>query len=594
MTHNPSDPKFFDRTLYRQPFFPLGLALFAVFFIFYNIQPESQSFSQITANVKQNLFKDRETHWHQSVHSFSRFKWDKHKKYESSSIEDEGLEDLSIQRLDESEDSTTIENQIEEETSEAAESNTIISTEPSIDYSNKVISETVPDNIVLNTTTASVEKIQITDSTQSSSNISSVPNNNILNPNLPYILFYKTHKTGSSSVQNVLMRLALKYKSPILWAKGDGTGIGYPRKFTFDMVRNAPHSVKMHCNHVNPSEKLIEMFPEQKDMKKDNKKLFQFTIMREPLGLMKSAYNYFESTGASPCLGKSGTLKNYLDNFSKFSAIKSYHPFCKNAVAFDLGYRNDVTDLKSIKNIINELDQKLDLVLILEYYWESMILMKEALGLTLEDVVSFKLNRAVSRPSKINISEEEEPKYRKLVQEYIKVDSMLYDHFKLKFEKKMDALGLDYINHQVEQLKDITNKKFNQCGVYEVIPASQYGGFLPSQNLPANKIPWHPPNVKITSLLLNMKKEDDEELYEDCLKRTLPELKMGKFTRESQYADGLIIEPKRYGVAGFKGRKRRAQNEKKILTKQEIMYDLYEKGLYTPEIWPVDLDIPTG
>ena len=91
-----------------------------------------------------------------------------------------------------------------------------------------------------------------------------------------------------------------------------------------------------------------------------------------------------------------------------------------------------------------------------------------------------------------------------------------------------------------------------------------------------------------------MKKEDDEELYEDCLKRTLPELKMGKFTRESQYADGLIIEPKRYGVAGFKGRKRRAQNEKKILTKQEIMYDLYEKGLYTPEIWPVDLDIPTG
>ena len=49
--------------------------------------------------------------------------------------------------------------------------------------------------------------------------------------NAPNIIFHKTHKTGSSSIQNIMYRLGLKHRMPILWGKHGGTGIGYPASF---------------------------------------------------------------------------------------------------------------------------------------------------------------------------------------------------------------------------------------------------------------------------------------------------------------------------------------------------------------------------
>lgn len=43
------------------------------------------------------------------------------------------------------------------------------------------------------------------------------------------IIFYKTHKTGSSSIQNIIYRLALKHNLPIIWDKSTGnTDLRYP------------------------------------------------------------------------------------------------------------------------------------------------------------------------------------------------------------------------------------------------------------------------------------------------------------------------------------------------------------------------------
>lgn len=91
------------------------------------------------------------------------------------------------------------------------------------------------------------------------------------------------------------------------------------------------------------------------------------------------------------------------------------------------------------------------------------------------------------------------------------------------------------------------------------IPKGSNGGFTKDQNIPANKIPWHPPGIRIKTLLTNSTKMEAyaekfnvglEILQTDCLHKTLPELKMVRLVKESQIADGTIITQDCQGSRG--------------------------------------------
>ena len=62
-----------------------------------------------------------------------------------------------------------------------------------------------------------------------------------------YILFTKTHKTGSSTIQNILMRYALQHDKKLLWSKFISpannqrqlTSLHYPEHFKTNMALRA-------------------------------------------------------------------------------------------------------------------------------------------------------------------------------------------------------------------------------------------------------------------------------------------------------------------------------------------------------------------
>ena len=67
-----------------------------------------------------------------------------------------------------------------------------------------------------------------------------------------------------------------------------------------------------------------------------------------------------------------GTLKNFIINNEKYTN-NTRQAFCKNHNFFDLGFNAFITnDSKLIENI-EYLSKSLDLVMILEYYHESII-----------------------------------------------------------------------------------------------------------------------------------------------------------------------------------------------------------------------------
>ena len=210
---------------------------------------------------------------------------------------------------------------------------------------------------------------------------------------LPIIIFFKTHKTGSSSIQNILYRLALKHKKSILWGASDQTSsIRYPEFFDKRNVINEVGTAEIAANHVIPIdkngsfEKFYQMF-KTKTKNKKKTKIFKFTIIRHPLGLLKSNYNYWYNVkNPGACFRQSKTFNQFLTNYQNYSFKQFFDrntdwgDFCQNSMSFDLGYDWEVegnnNNERQIENIIENLDKELDLVLILERYWESVILLR--------------------------------------------------------------------------------------------------------------------------------------------------------------------------------------------------------------------------
>ena len=335
---------------------------------------------------------------------------------------------------------------------------------------------------------------------------------------------------------------------PIIWSSNDheSTSLDYPARFEESLSLNNRYTVEMSCNHLGYSDKLLKMFP--KDYRK-NHNLFQFTIIREPLEMINSIYHYYKHFADYRCFQNSNNFSDFLINYDSYIAdIGVGFPLCKNGVAYDLGYRDDEDE--AIFEMINDLDRKMDLVLILEYYWESMVLLKYALDLSTSDVIAFKLNRAVVNENAILKNERptELQKYQKLVHKNFPADTAIYNFFRKRFLSKIQTFGMDKMKVEVDILKQATRNEYEKCQVFEVIPLGKNGDFLPEQKVPENKIPWHPPNVRISSLLFNFSRSDDPNFYENCLYKTLPELKMGALVKKYQLEEGIV---KRRTLSGW-------------------------------------------
>ena len=404
----------------------------------------------------------------------------------------------------------------------------------------------------------------------------------------PNIIFHKTHKTGSTSIQNIMFRLGLKHKLPILWGKFPGTTIGYPSDFTTDMVINKEKTARISTNHMRTTSQLMKFF----DQKKWD--TFQFTILRHPYSAMKSAYLYYgpeitcfyNSKNFSDFINRYDELsrKNH-DGIAKSERIYNKKAFCQNFLSYDLGYAKDLYWIEDkpayqasqyesaklkfknkqtkayLNSTITKLDEQMNLVLILEHYWESIILLKEALNLEYEDVTAFKMNRAIpADPSTLGF-DSSNPKiveqYKQKIEQYLPIDTAIYNHFYQVFLQKWYNYGQLKMKQEVAKLKKLTENEEKSCKVTEVVPQGK-DFFTPSQHIPQNKIPWHPVGVKITTLLIDVDQNENPELYERCLQMTLPELKMGARTKKMQREDGYLVVKEQFEP------KKQVQNKKNV------------------------------
>ena len=192
--------------------------------------------------------------------------------------------------------------------------------------------------------------------------------------------------------------LRLKHEIKIILPKNNGNRFYWPHPFKKEMIKpfddfpETNSSVTFPAiiaNHLRASQELYDTFPKAK----------KITIIRDIPSLYESSFGYMKATSAP--YKKAGAIEKFYENPMSFYNEKNpagpegADVFARNHVAFDLGL--PWTDKDKVEESIEHLDETLDLVLLSDYFKESMVLLRKELCWEWDDVLFFVTNQRSER-----------------------------------------------------------------------------------------------------------------------------------------------------------------------------------------------------
>lgn len=187
------------------------------------------------------------------------------------------------------------------------------------------------------------------------------------------------------------------------------------------------------------------------------------TIIREPVSNVESAFGFYRDQEPfeqwMPTIAANDRIEKFYENPTAFFKTDTdWFYRSKNQMIFDMGYDVSRDDAAYIQNAINELDGFFDLVLLTDYFDESLVLLKAEMCWDWEDVayVKFKMR---TEEAKSTIT----PQLSDRIRNWNKADVALYDHFNKTFWRKVEAYGYDKLQTDLVTLKDEIKKAENQC-----------------------------------------------------------------------------------------------------------------------------------
>ncbi|KAM4040790.1 galactose-3-O-sulfotransferase 2-like [Anomaloglossus baeobatrachus] len=270
------------------------------------------------------------------------------------------------------------------------------------------------------------------------------------------IFFLKTHKTASSSIMNILFRYG-EFHNLTFAFPTEGASYAYANFFKTSFVNGFSDQSKkifnIMCHHLR-----FDYTEIKKVMPEDT---FYFTILRNPISQMESSFSYFKDFTA---FKNATNLDDFLQNSKIFYKDTKDISFFKNLLTFDLGFELDGSPGQSVL-AWHAMDNIFDLVIITEYYDESLILLKDALCWSFYDVLSFPLNSRSNNTRKTLTLETQEK-----VKSWNRLDWEMYTYFNNSFWKRVQTFGVERMERELKELKRIKTVMFDKCLEGEVDP----------------------------------------------------------------------------------------------------------------------------
>ncbi|XP_064620871.1 galactose-3-O-sulfotransferase 2-like [Lineus longissimus] len=184
------------------------------------------------------------------------------------------------------------------------------------------------------------------------------------------------------------------------------------------------------------------------------------TSLREPYAQFKSMYNYYQvgkiSTAGEGQAGYDKFMKN-IERYDEIykSAAQKRERYCvpdgfsmsKNLMSFilglPLGYPPGTKDLtgyrRTASKLIKTTVKQFDLILILEYFHESLVMLKRLMRWNTKDIL-YKSGNVLKYDHKHDSSFE----YRKIYRQWSELDFLLYDYANKTFWQKVSETGKNF------------------------------------------------------------------------------------------------------------------------------------------------------
>ncbi|XP_074449127.1 galactose-3-O-sulfotransferase 2-like [Larus michahellis] len=335
------------------------------------------------------------------------------------------------------------------------------------------------------------------------------------------IVFLKVHKSASSTVMNILFRFGEMHNLTFAFPIGGGNQLFYPRHFLARFVEgfspSSPRRFNILCHHMR--------FLQPEVHKVVPSSAFYFSILRNPVKLMESSFAYYKGASA---FSRVRSLEEFLRQpYHYYNPTDGDRHYARNLMTFDFGFNPDgEVSAERVKLMLKAIEASFDLLLISEYFDESMVLLKEMLCWDLDSVVSFPLNiRDSSTKSPLSDTVVEK------IKEWNRLDWEIYTHFNRTFWERIDRdIGRERMQREVKALRERQGELARTC-------LQGMGSVAPKHIKDSSLKPLQHGSARI--LGYNLKQGLDKETERMCRRLVTPELQYSSALYKKQFAQNL-------------------------------------------------------
>ncbi|XP_040918302.1 galactose-3-O-sulfotransferase 2 [Toxotes jaculatrix] len=345
----------------------------------------------------------------------------------------------------------------------------------------------------------------------------------------PPVVFLKTHKTGSSTIQNLLFRMGEKHRATFAFPYYTYQ-FSYPDKFRAEFVDELPDGSSQFdilCSHMR-----LDVGQLKQTMPPNTTYI---TILRDPLQTFESVFSYYKSIVPAFILAKKAAettehksaLSVFLESPEAFWDPKEpENSLAKNPMSFDLGL--DSQQLNSSRPAdLTLLEETFQLVMIAEHFDESLVLLGALLKLELEELAYVRLN---TRSTEDVTFMDDITKAK--VRAWNSLDVLLYDFFLQVFWKKAEQYGLERLSREVALLRASTDRIRQKCVARNGVPPEELEDFIR---------PWQTDSVTILGYQVQGNLTKEEQGF--CMRLVMPELQYHAHLYFQQYGRDVRAAP---------------------------------------------------
>lgn len=266
------------------------------------------------------------------------------------------------------------------------------------------------------------------------------------------MVFLKTHKTGSSTITNILSRYGDRNNLIFVLPKENQNRLGWPWSLQLDHVTLYSNSTyNILSSHSRYNRAVLE-----KLMPNDT---VYVTILRDPVTQFESTFSYMGfghllglANDSDPLTTFFENPKETLINYMLTQDLRIHSDRLKlirNGMFFDLGLEpKDFEDDAKINQTIKKLDGEFHLVMLMEQFDESLVLLKRLLCWETNDILSFQLNERKQKQKRTHFTDDLVRKIRS----WSKADVQLYNYFQQSFYSLL-AKQDENFNEEVRDLQ---------------------------------------------------------------------------------------------------------------------------------------------